>query len=127
LEAISVWYVSDVFSANVFVNSVKPTDNYTLIGYRQIFVKYPFLLPCLLSAGYNLVASLLALCFLPETNLQRGGKAGGDRRNAEEEPLLTTANTGQDETNDKKDTSYLLPLIVGQGCVADKGKPSTSD
>jgi hypothetical protein len=45
-----------------------PTDAFNLRGPGDVFVHFPYLLPCLVSAAYNLVVFLGALIFLEETN-----------------------------------------------------------
>ena len=48
----------------------KPAEHFSLFKHFQLFIKYPYLLPCLFTGGLAFVSAIISLLFLKEVGQQ---------------------------------------------------------
>lgn len=96
----------------------QPEEKYGFKGPGEIFVRYPYLLPCAIGACYNIVVAALCVPYMQETNL-KVSKTSSESTTIEDEetPLIVQ----QDETPVSKTTPNrtrsLVLLIAGHALV----------
>lgn len=97
----------------------QPAEKYNLKGPSELFVRYPYLLPCAIGAFYNVSVAVLCIPFLGETNLDTSKPSGEctEPLADEETPLVapqTDTSTAKAASNG---TRSLVMLIIGHALV----------
>ncbi|KAL2752848.1 hypothetical protein ACRALDRAFT_213193 [Sodiomyces alcalophilus JCM 7366] len=102
----------------------QPAEKYGFKGPSELFVRYPYLLPCAIGACYNLVVVGLCIPYLQETNLDTTSKLSAERTGllADEETPLIVPQRDQDAStlspaSNGNGTRSLVMLIVGHALV----------
>ncbi|KAL2752847.1 hypothetical protein ACRALDRAFT_213193 [Sodiomyces alcalophilus JCM 7366] len=103
----------------------QPAEKYGFKGPSELFVRYPYLLPCAIGACYNLVVVGLCIPYLQETNLDTTSKLSAERTGllADEETPLIVPQRDQDAStlspaSNGNGTRSLVMLIVGHATIA---------
>jgi len=103
-----------------------PAERFHLKGPGDLFLAYPFLLPCLVSGCFNIVVSVLSCFLLDETNqktrLSKRGTSGAPNMEegqtegtTEEDPLL--ANSKPDPVLSSKSEEGIHSRLTTIFCI----------
>lgn len=96
----------------------QPTEKYGFTGPAGIFAQYPYLLPCAISACYNIILVVFCIPYLEETNLDIS-KTSRELARTEDEETPLIAPRGDEATlkSAPKRTRSLVLLIGGHALV----------
>lgn len=112
----------------------QPAEKYGLKGPGELFVRYPYLLPCAIGACYNVAVVALCAPYMGETNVDNttstGTKLlpadecednntarGSDERMDEDTPLILSQNDTASSKAVSNRTRSLVLLIAGHALV----------
>lgn len=98
-----------------------PYERFSWKGPGGVFVKYPYLLPCILSTCYNIIVCVLSWWSLDETNQKMKNSkivtdtapksdSAGLEAAGEQEPLLRPSENEQPKASSKK---AVIGCVVG--------------
>ncbi|KAL1588455.1 hypothetical protein WHR41_03127 [Cladosporium halotolerans] len=97
----------------------QPTEKYGFTGPAGIFAQYPYLLPCAISACYNIIVVVLCIPYLEETNLDISKPSRELARTEDEEtPLIAPRGDEATLKSAPKRTRSLVLLIGGHAIIA---------
>jgi MFS family permease len=91
----------------------QPAEKYGLKGPADLFVRYPYLLPCALGSCYNVVVVALCIPCLQETKLDIAKPSSED----EEAPLIIPQEEMSTLLSTPKRNRNLVMLIAGHAFV----------
>ena len=97
----------------------RPAEKFGCKGPGDVFLEYPYLLPCIISGCYNLVVCAASWWLLEETNQMAMKSKSGTKTasrpepldheaGAERNPLLKPQETEHGRTYSKKATTYCV-------------------
>ncbi|KAF1818301.1 MFS general substrate transporter [Dissoconium aciculare CBS 342.82] len=90
----------------------QPAEKYRFDGPGGMFKIYPYLLPCLIGAGYNITIVALSVLFLPETNIEIKGRSQETEDAASEETPLLPQDRDETTKDPPKNMTGLVVLML---------------
>jgi hypothetical protein len=96
----------------------QPAEKYGFKGPAEVFVRYPYLLPCAIGSCYNIMIVALCIPYLQETNLDIAQPSSERAKPEDEEtPLIIPQEDTSTLLSTPKHNRSLVMLISGHAFV----------